>query len=567
MEKAAYIDALKALTTQENPLAVSREVADLRAQFEDLLLKETHAFQVKQAEARENGEEPEEFVSDGIREEFYEVYSEYRDRRNAAQKTQKDQEDQNLRRKKHLIERLREVIQNEENIGSALAKYKDIHEEWKAVGDIPREKRQEIQSEYSRMLEDFFYHLRIYRELREHDLHRNQQLKLDVIDRIQKLSEVGNIKDVETAIRNLQHEWDEIGPVNNAEWENLKATYWDNVRAVYARIQEFYDGRRNELVTNLEQKKEIVSKAKAMFDLGGFNTASEWEKNTDSLLKLQEEWKNSPAGPRKENEDLWKEFRGYCDQFFSAKKEHYEKLRGDYDAVADQKRALISEVESLKDSTDWKDTSDKIIKIQQRWKQLGNAGQRNEQKLWKEFRAACDLFFNRKQAHFAEQDKALEANLSAKQALIDKINAYTLPEDKHEAIEVLKGFSAEFSAIGFVPAKQKDAIYNAYREALDKHYQQLKLEGAEQDRVMFQARLDTLKASPNADKALARERGEIMDRMNKLKAEVLQYENNLGFFGRSKGADAMRKEIEKKIENSKTRIAELQSKLKQLRNE
>lgn len=572
MEKLAFVEALKTLTANEDPLAVSREVNELRSKFEDLLLEEQRKLQVAQLEAREKGEEAEarpegeaEAGPDETREAFYAVYNEYKDRRNAAQSERQDSEAAHLKEKRALIERLRTVIKTEENIGAALNSYKEIHEAWKQVGDIPREKRQEIQSEYSRLLEDFFYHLKIYRELREHDLHRNHQLKLEIIQKIQQLSEIQVIKDLEHAIKSLQHDWDEIGPVNNDEWENLKNTYWEAVRAVYARIHEFYEGRRSELSENLEKKKDIARRAtEVVGNAAELHATKEWETITAQILALQEEWKAVGFGPRKENEEVWKEFRGACDTFFAAKKQYFDSLRSQFDGVAAKKQELIDKVTALKDSTDWKATTDQILKIQKQWKELGNAGQRYEQRLWKEFRAACDQFFNAKQQHFADQDKQLEGNLEAKLALIERIKATELPEDKKEALSILKGFSTEYTEIGFVPMKQKDTVYNAYREALNAHYDKLKLEGEEQERVLFQARLDTLKGSPNADRALAKERADLFDKMHKLKSDILQYENNLGFFARSKGADALRKEVEQKISAAQRKIEEIQRKIKQL---
>jgi len=565
MEKIAFTDALKALTTQEDALAVSRDVSELRAKFEDLLLEETRKYQVAQLEAREKGEEMEDQPFDEVREEFYTIYNEYKERRNLAQRSKKEEEELHLRRKKALIERLREVIQKEENIGVALGQYKEIHEAWKQVGDIPRDKRQEIQSEYSRLLEDFFYHLKIYRELREHDLHRNHQLKLDVIKRIQQLESVESIKEIEQSIKALQNEWEETGPVGNDEWENLKNMYWDGVRAVYTRIHAFYDERRTELAGNLDKKKDIAERAKQLVEnLGEPASAKDWEDKTAQLLALQEEWKTIGFGPRKENEDLWKEFRATCDVFFNTKKTYFDGMRTQFDSLAAKKQELIDEVNALKDSTDWKATTEKILKIQQRWKEAGSAGQRNEQKLWKEFRAACDQFFTAKQAHFAEQDNQLAGNLEAKKALIERIKAFEMPENKKEGLDALRAFSTEFTAIGFVPMKQKDEIYNTYRDALNSHYEKLKLEGAEQDRVMFQARLDTMKASPNADRVMAKERADLFDKMNKLKSDIMQYENNLGFFAKSKGADVLRKEVEGKISAAQRKIEEIQQKIKQL---
>ena len=567
MEKVAFIEALKGLTSQEDPLAVSREVSELRSKFDDVVLEEQRKFQVAQLEARERGEEPQEAEHDEVREAFYAIYTEYKDRRNAAQQSKKDAEASHLREKRALIERLRNVIQTEENIGSALTQYKEIHDAWKNVGDIPREKRQEIQSEYSRLLEEFFYHLKIYRELREHDLHRNHQLKLEVVQKIQQLDKIEQIKEVEAAIKALQHEWDETGPVNNDDWETLKTAYWDAVRLVYARIHAFYEERRSELSGNLEKKKAVAEKARELLSKQSeWTTNKDWEHATEQLLALQEEWKTIGVGPRKENEEIWKEFRGVCDSFFTAKKAFFDVLRSQFDGLASKKQELINKVNELKDSTDWKATTEQILKIQKQWKETGNAGQRNEQKLWKEFRAACDHFFTAKQNHFAQQDQELAGNYDAKMALIEQIKTAQLPEDKKEALAMLKEFSTAFMAIGFVPMKQKDAVYNAYRDALNGHYEKLKLEGEEQERVLFQARVDTLKANPNGDKMLARERADLFDKMHQLKADILQYENNLGFFARSKGAsaDALRREVDQKIEAAKRKIEEIQRKIKQL---
>lgn len=564
MDKAGLLEALKALVSQEDALAVARDVNDLRGQFEDLILEEDRQFQVSQLEAQEKGEEVPEKQADPIRQEFYELVTAYRERRNEQQRLKKESEEANLRKKKSLLEQLKELVSGEENIAAAMAAYKEIHEAWKAVGDIPREKRQDMQSEYSKLLETFFYHIKIYRELRDHDFKRNHQLKEAVIQKVQELSNLEQIKDVEQALKLLQNEWEEIGPVLNEDWEDLKNRYWDAVRAAYTRIQAFYEDRRKELTENLELKKELVLKAASMVKDLAMNTPKDWEAATQQLLALQEQWKAIGFGPRKENEEVWKEFRANCDAFFEAKKAFFDDIRKQYDDVAQAKQALVEKVHDLKGSTDWKDTTMRILAIQKEWKSLGNAGHRFEQKLWKDFRSACDHFFEAKQAFYAEQDAALEGNLEAKKALIERIKSTELPAEKRDALTMLRGFSAEFTEIGKVPMKEKDAIYQAYREALDAHYQKLKLEGDEQERMIFQAKLDSLRSSANPDKAMARERAELHEKISQLRSDILQYENNLGFFAKSKGADSLRKEVESKIMAAKRRIDELQQKLKLL---
>ena len=564
MEKVALLESLKTLSQQEDVLSVAREVSELRSRFEDVVIEEDRQFQIKQLEAQERGETVEEQPEDLIRNEFYTLYGEFREKRNTAQRERKETEEANLRRKRSLIDRLKVVIEKEENIGAALTAYKEIHEQWKEVGDIPREKRQDLQSEYSRLLETFFYHIKIYRELREHDLHRNQQLKLDVIKRIQALAGVENIKDVEQSIKALQNEWDETGPIGNEEWENIKNLYWDAVRAAYTRIQSFYDEKRTEIAENLEKKKSIAQRAAELVEQVKAEVPKDWKAVTDVLIGLQNEWKTIGFGPRKENEDIWKEFRASCDAFFETKKSFFDTIRSEFDGVAEKKQALIQKLEDIKTSTEWKSATEKIVALQKEWKTLGNAGHKFEQKLWKEFRAACDHFFDAKQAHFSEQDKALAGNLTAKNELIETIKSTVLPEDKKEALALLRDFAAAFNAIGFVPMKEKDNVFQAYREALNGHYEKLKLEGAEQDRMMFQAKMDTMKASPNADKAMAREKADLNEKMNQLKSDILQYENNLGFFAKSKGADALRKEVENKIAAAHRKIEDIKNKIKLL---
>lgn len=564
MEKVALLESLKTLSQQEDVLSVAREVSELRSRFEDVVIEEDRQFQIKQLEAQERGETVEEQPEDLIRNEFYSLYGEFLEKRNTAQRERKETEEANLRRKRSLIDRLKVVIEKEENIGAALTAYKEIHEQWKEVGDIPREKRQDLQSEYSRLLETFFYHIKIYRELREHDLHRNQQLKLDVIKRIQALAGVENIKDLEQSIKALQNEWDETGPVGNEDWENIKNLYWDAVRAAYTRIQSFYDEKRTEIAENLEKKKSIAQRAAELVEQVKAEVPKDWKAVTDVLIGLQNEWKTIGFGPRKENEDIWKEFRASCDAFFEAKKSFFDTIRSQFDGVAEKKQALIQKLEDIKTSTEWKSATEKIVALQKEWKTLGNAGHKFEQKLWKEFRAACDYFFDAKQAHFSEQDKALAGNLTAKNELIETIKSTVLPEDKKEALALLRDFAAAFNAIGFVPMKEKDNVFQAYREALNGHYEKLKLEGAEQDRMMFQAKMDTMKASPNADKVMAREKADLNEKMNQLKADILQYENNLGFFAKSKGADALRKEVENKIAAAHRKIEDIKNKIKLL---
>jgi hypothetical protein len=569
MEKQAFLDELKVLVANEDKLSIGRDVNELRTRFDDFVLEDERKKQVAVLEAKENGENIEyEREEDPIRNEFYEVYKEFKSAWSLALDSKKAIQSENLKQKRSLIARLKDLIANEEHIGAAFNAYKEIHEAWKLIGEIEREKRAEVQAEYSKLLEDFFYNMKIYRELKEHDFHRNEQVKLEVIQKIKDLASNESLRDIEGLIKTYQNEWDEIGPVNKDRWEAIKESYLEVVRSVYERINKFYEDKRAVQADNIEKKQILLSKAVELNStISDVKTIKDWDEKTQELLSIQEYWKQIGFGPKKENEEIWQLFRTECDSFFAKKKAFFDELRSGFDVIVAQKEKIIAQANQLKESTDWKKTSEQLVALQKKWKNLGNAGQKNEQRLWKDFRSACDAFFNAKQSFYDEQDKLNETNLVAKRELISKIQAYVIAEDKQQALADLKSFTNTFNEIGHVPMKEKDSIYTDFKTAIDAHYKSLKLEGEEKEKVLFQSKIETLKSSPNASKLLDREKADLRKQIDTLKQDVIQYENNLGFFANSKGANDLKKEVEKKIEFSKRKIDEMIRKIKMIPNE
>lgn len=563
-----FIERLKELAATEDVLSVHSEVNELRTKFEDHILEQERQLQICQLEAREKGEEIPEADGDYGKEAFYEIYNAYKSARNAASDEQKAEESKNLQLKRNLINRLQAVITTEENIGAAFAAFKEIQENWKEIGDIPRKERNAIQSEYSKLIEDFFYNIKIYKDLKDHDLHRNSQLKNEIIGKLKLLVKTESIKEVEQQLKMLQNDWEDIGPVPNEEWERLKDAYWTEVRSIYERINRFYEDKRTEQVANISAKKELIQSAKQLTeDLEKNTSDKDWEAETEKLLKLQNDWKKIGFGPRKENEEVWKEFRSLCDSFFQTKKAFFDGLQSEFDAIASQKSALIVKAEALKDSTDWANTANALIKLQNEWKKLGHSGKKNEQKLWKHFRGACDHFFNARQNHFSEKDKAFETNLTEKNAIIEEIKNYVRPEDKKQVLADLKVFAQRFNEVGQVPIKQKDAVYKSFKSALDAHYDPLNLDKSEKDQTLFTAKIETLKASPDSKRQLSDLKIQLRKDIDRLQKEIILLENNLGFFSRSKVADALKKDVDRKIEKAQSEIRSIKDKLKLIPNE
>ena len=569
MENLNFQEQLENLVKSDDLIIIGREVNVLKVQFEDFILEAERVQQVNQLEAQERGENYEPIDYKIQKEAFYNVYKSFQESRKKQIEIKSALENENLRQKRALISRLKEVIEAEENIGSAFNSYKEIHETWKKIGDIPREKRDDTQKEYSRLLEIFFYNIKIYRELKDHDYKRNFQLKEDVIFRLKQLRTKNlPVRDLEASLRSLQDEWEEIGPVNNEDWEALKKNYWDSVKWIYEKINSHYEEQRNVLMDNLKKKKALVEALRnILLGLDSIEKGKEWESKTNEIISFQEQWKQIGFGPKKENDAVWKEFRSLCDSFFEAKKSFNKSLDNSYKDVADKKRALITEVQEINSSTDWKKTADRIVFLQKKWKETGSAGPRNENKLWSEFRAACDVFYNSRDKHFEQQETELAGNLEQKLALISEIEQYVVSEDKTEALSALKNFNDSFSAIGHVPTKNKNEVFSSFKKVMDDKYASLKLEAKEKDLILFKAKVETILASPERGKLLNQERFELKKQMDTLNKEIIQMETNLSFFARSKGADQLRKDVEKKIESVKEKITGLKRKLSSLPNE
>lgn len=569
MDFSSFFDRLNDISSQEDLIGTGKDASSLKIEFEDAVLEAERLDHIAFLAAQEDGNKIEKFDFKTIKDEFFRIFKDYTEKRKKQLELKSALESENLRQKKALIERLKEVIENEEKIGSAFNSYKEIHETWKKIGDIPRDKRDEIQKEYSRLLEMFFYTIKIYKELKEHDFKRNLQLKQDLIFKLKNLRNSQlSLRDLEATLRTLQDEWEEIGPVPNEEWEEVKKAYWDVVRGVYEKINSHYEEQRNVLAVNIEKKKKLtVSLDKILENSQQNNSIKDWDVATKSVLEIQEEWKKIGFGTKKENEEVWKIFRSKCDEFFDAKKQFLSGIEELHKSNADSKRKLTDEVDSLKTSTDWKQTTERIINAQKKWKSIGSSGPKWENKLWATFRAACDEFFAAKEKHFAEQDAALMENLKSKNELLDALSSLVLSDNKLEAIQQLKDISNQFAAIGHVPKNQADAIYKKFKSLMDEKYATIKLDENEKEKIQFQSKIDTLLSSPDRSRLLAREKSELRKQVEQLTKEIALLENNLGFFSKSKGADQLRLDVEKKVKFAQDKITTLKKKISMLPNE
>lgn len=566
MNKKEILQRLLELKDLDFTMELNQEFSELTQNYYAILNDE------EKASNSTNEEKPEEQIAEenklkeerALDQDQFKSFAEaFKIKRAEFFKARDEEEASNLSEKKAILKSLRDLIDHEENIGKAFGTINELKEKWNSIGNVSKKVHHDIQQEYSALTEEFYYNINIYKALQENDLSRNLQRKEAIITSLENLAKEDQIKVLEGELRFLQNEWENIGPTRQEDWEAVKTKYWDIVKSLYAKIKEFYETRREESVKNLDLKAEVIVKLKEVLEREP-EAHKHWEKQTQKVLEIQKEWKKIGFGPREENEKLWKEFRSICDEFFNKKRDYYKERNKDFVQVKEAKEAIIKQVEEIKVSEDWKKTADKIKQLQNKWRQIGNAGPRWEQKLWKTFRAHCDDFFNARQNHFAKQDEANTENLKLKEALIEKVKEFKPEGEPKDIISKLKELSGEFNAVGNVPFKEKDRIYKEYKKALDAQYEAIEMDQKEKEKLIFDARIEAMVNSENAEDLLYQERDRIRKQISKLNDEVIQLENNLGFFGVGSDNNPLVLDVKKKIEKAKNKIEGLKTTLKQI---
>ncbi|MEZ4755971.1 MAG: DUF349 domain-containing protein [Flavobacteriales bacterium] len=574
--KAELILRLEELNAQEDVEQASEAVEGVKEAYEALVASALQATQADEegsptAEG-EGSAAPLAIESAPLQDEedkrFKQLLDAFNQRVNDIRRRKAKEEADNMAAKKAIMEELKALIANEENISTAFTRFNELHEQWQAIGPVPAQHYRELQTDYSHLRDEFYYHIRIYKELRDHDLRKNTALKQALVSDMQSLAQKDNIRELETMVREYQEKWQHIGPVVREEWEAVRDGFWNATRAVYDKVHEHYRARRAEHEVNLSAKQGLIDKVAALMERTASAGAKEWKQLTDEVLELQNAWKQIGFATKKDNERIWKEFRNACNSFFDAKKTYFDSLKDQFRAAREKKQALLEEAVSLKDSKEWKRTADRLKALQQQWKEAGSAGPRDENKLWNKFREACDSFFQNRKATFAKQDEEQAANVQQKESLLAEIEGFQLSGERNKDLNSLKEFSTRWMNSGRVSPRMFDTLNERYRAALDKHYGQLKMEGDERRRMQFQDHVESLKSAPDGRDRMERESRFVKRKIEEVQAEMRQMEQNMGMFNfKSASGEAMRKEMEKKIERLAREVERLQGQHRELMKE
>ena len=495
----------------------------------------------------EEGGTIEDFVPPTNDEEqrFKTLFAEYRQKRNEYLAQIETEKEENYRKKLQIIEELKELINSNETLNQTFTAFRDLQHRWKEIGLVPQSVVKDLWETYNLYVENFYNFIKINKELRDLDLKKNYEAKIQLCEEAEALVLEPSVINAFHRLQKLHEQWREIGPVANEYKDQL----WDRFREASSKInkrhQEYFDTLKEEQKKNLDLKTELCVKAEELVAAPPVSR-KEWNKASEQLIEIQKVWKTIGFAPKKDNTKIYERFRNACDRFFENKRNFYLQIK------AEMENEICAQAESIQDSEEWKKTTDELIALQKRWKEIGPVARRHSDAVWKRFRAACDHFFERKAAHFSTIDTQYEENLKQKQALLEELKAFVEREDMaNDGFETLKEMQRRWSEIGFVPIKQKDAIQSEYRKVVDAAF--AKLRGNEKERHLerFKGKLQSLSSEGNNDRRIRHERDRLYNKMKQLEADIALLENNIGFFSKSKNAESMIRDVNEKIAKAK----------------
>ncbi len=541
---------------------IRHEVEEIKASFYKQYNEEVEELKKK---FLESGELEENFAApiDNAELEIKELLKDFRYRKAGYIHKLENEKDKNLNAKMEVIEAIKNLINRQESLNETFNEFRALQQKFHDIGSIPQNKVRDVWDTYNLHIENFYNYVKINKELRDLDLKKNQTLKEELCQKAENLLEDSSVVNSFKVLQKYHDRWREIGPVP----KEVKDELWERFKAATTQInqkhQEYFESLKDQLKDNLKLKTDLCEKAEEMVAQAA-NSPKAWEAKSKKLIELQQAWKSIGFAPKKDNNKIYDRFRTACDKFFENKREFFKSYKNQQQEHLDLKIALCLRAEEMKDSTDWKKTTDEFINIQKEWKKIGPVPRRQSDAIWERFRTACDAFFENKSKFFSHIDESQADNLAKKQALIEEIKTFKNLEDNEKTFKKLQEYQSEFMEIGHVPYKEKDTINQEFRNEINKHFDSLHMDEHGRNVQKYRNRLENIKQSDHQNDKLYQERNKLMGKLKQLESDIVVWENNIGFFAKSKSAESVIKDFQHKIETGKHNIKLLQEKIKML---
>ena len=534
------------------------EVDLLKTVFYKLHLAEREA-QMK--EYLDNGGNPEEYrvMPDADEEAFKAEMSIIKEKRQKAFIEQEAEKQENLKKKLDIIEKIKAMITSPEEANKTYQEFKALQQQWKETKAVPAEKANELWRTYQLYTEQFYDLLKLNSEAREYDFKKNLEAKTKLCEAAEKLADEPDVISAFHQLQELHQQYRETGPVS----KDLREEIWNRFKAastvVNKRHQQHFENLRAQEEDNLTRKTALCEKVEAIAKEENKGSA-DWEKHTKQIIEIQQEWKTIGFAPQKMNVKIFERFRAACDDFFGRKGEYFKAIKETFAANVEKKKALVEQAQALKDSTDWKSTTDKLINLQKEWKTIGMVPKKIGDQLWNDFLTACNTFFEARNAATAGTRNEERDNLTKKRDIIEQLKQ--LAEEAGDNLQAkVQELVDEYATIGHVPFKEKDKIFKEYHTILDKLYNDLNISTARRKLDSFKSNLKNM--AERGANVLDNERARLLRRYDQLRQDINTYENNLGFLNASsKKGNTLIEEMNRKVQKLKDEVELIKQKIK-----
>ena len=483
---------------------------------------------------------------------FKGVYANYKKERAEYNRQQDAQREDNFAKKQAVIEDLKNLVEKQEDVNSTFPAFRELQNRWREIGPVPATKFRDLNNTYQFYVEKFYDMVKINRDLRDLDFKKNLEAKEAFCQAAEKLSENENVVEAFRELQKLHEQWKEFGPVA----KEFRDSIWDRFKAATAVInkkyQAYFEGQKEKQQENLAEKTKLCEQVEAIAGKE-VKSSNEWNTLSTEIEEIQKTWRTIGFATSKENQKIYDRFRAACDRFFTRKREYYSQFKDSMNENMEKKLSLIEQAEALKDSKEWKKTTEALIALQKQWKEIGAVPRKKSEQLWKRFRAACDEFFNERDKN-AKPENDFYGNLQAKKALVEEINEYALSGDAAADREAARAFADRWQGIGFVPFKEKDAIQASYTEAMKAKFPDFSPRGPRQGG-------GNAGRGGGSRKPLS-EKDRLVQQYNKLQQDIDTYENNIGFFSTSKNSAPLIQKMQERIDAAKQELKDLEAKIR-----
>ncbi|MEQ8424727.1 MAG: DUF349 domain-containing protein [Cyclobacteriaceae bacterium] len=511
----------------------------------------------------EGGEKDDfDYHGDKVDQEFDTTVKLLRAKKNKHFKELEQQKNENLAKKTEILEKLRSLADGEDTEDSFKV-FKELQKEWRNIGQVPNTQSRTLWANYSALVDLYYDQRSIYFELKELDRKKNLEYKIDLCERAEKLSDEKSIKVAVKELNELHEEFKHTGPVPRDDKDDVWSRFKAASDAVYAKRDEYMSALHEGFKKNLEDKKKLIGELE-VFTQFQSDRIKEWNQKTKDILAIQKKWEAFGPVPRSQTKEINRLFWSSFKSFFNNKNGFFKKLDSERDKNLDLKKELIQKANTIKESTDWENTSAELKRLQEAWKEIGPVPEKQREKIFKEFKAACDEFFDKRREQFGKQDEEQAENLAQKKTICESLEKHA--SEKTGTTDELYEFINKFNAIGFVPRKAIKSIKARYDKAVQAFVESLSgLSNEDRERLLMEVQLSGLKNDPQGERKIHHKEQTIKTQIYKAENDIAILQNNLEFFGRSKNAEKLKSEFTEKLEAASGHLKDLKKQLKLLK--